>query len=114
MITVVSVCQSHKKQREKAEKKRTKGVGEKKQKGEKLGIRERQERRGERKRERERAIIPTAGVLHATADFCRQRILKHKMILYDMLYGVLGSFYLLLSTFYLTFYTPKRRKAECF
>lgn len=42
MITVVSVCQSHKKQREKAEKKRTKGVGEKKQRGEKLEIRERQ------------------------------------------------------------------------
>lgn len=74
----------------------------------------RDKRGEERERERERAIIPTAGVLHATADFCRQRILKHKMILYDMLYGVLGSFYLLLSTFYLTFYTPKRRKAECF
>ena len=57
-------------------------MGEKKQRGEKLEIRERQERRGgEKERERERAIIPTAGVLHATADFCRQRILKHRIII---------------------------------
>lgn len=70
MIRVVPVCQSHKKQREK-EQKKDKGWGRRKQRGEKLEIRERQERRGERRgeRERERAIIPTPGVLHATADF---------------------------------------------
>jgi hypothetical protein len=73
MIRVVPVCQSHKKQREKEEKKGQR-VGEKKQRGEKLEIRERQERReerrGERRGDRELCLSPHREfVLHTTADF---------------------------------------------
>ena len=56
MIRVVPVCQSHKKQREK-EQKKDKGWGRRKQRGEKLEIRERQERREERRGERERELL---------------------------------------------------------
>lgn len=64
MITVVPVCQSHKKQRENGEKKRTKVEwGRKKQRGEKLEIREKQERRGkEERRAKEReSYYPHSG-----------------------------------------------------